>query len=148
MELKKSFLSQPENYKKKSMTKEETITFLKKHGIKPLENWKPHQPILYIFEEMIRGDDGPFKSLPAEKRPSIARIQDPVYLNFNSPEIESTTERVVYNLINAGGEVNLYAIDPITEKRILVATEKKEKVYHVTREGLYMAADELFPPSK
>ena len=139
----------PEQFEhKKSMTKQETIAFLKKHKIKNLENWKPHQSILYVFEEMLRGDDGPFKFLPAEKRPSIARIYDPIHLDFNNPEVEATTERVVYNLINTGEKVDLYAIDPVTEKPLLVLTEKKEKAYHVTKEGLYMSNDKLFPLSK
>ncbi len=133
---------------KKSMNKQETIAFLKKHGVKALENWKPHQSVLYVFEEMLRGDDGPFKFLPSEKRPSIARIYDPIHLDFNSPQVETTSERVVYNLINVGGQVDLYAVNPVTEKPLLVLTEKKEKAYHVTKEGLYMSNDELFPPSK
>ena len=50
----------------REMSEDETIVFLQEHGVKPLEDWQPHQPLLYVLEEKTRPTyEG--------KKPSIAK---------------------------------------------------------------------------
>src|SRR5580693_4363483 len=85
---------------KKSLNELETVNFLLGNGAKRLEVFQPHVPALYVFEDMIRGDDGPFRRLSADKRPSLALVHDPIELDFNSPleNDEGSTRGNVYEL--------------------------------------------------
>ncbi len=124
----------------RSMNRPETIAFLEERGVRPLEDFSPHTPLLYVHEDAYRGNDGPFKHLPRDKRPSIARIHDPVSLS--NPK--GGPERIVHDLANEGGRVEHYAIDPKTKQLTLVMTEEKTKKYQVLRRGLFEAPEELF----
>lgn len=138
-------LGQPEF--KRSLNEEETLLFLQKHNIKQLKDFKPHEPLLYVFEESVKGEGGPFTFLPPEKRPSIARLHDPLALNqFHGYYKEKG--RQMYDLQNEGGQVDLYAIRSENEPPLLVAQEFKSKLYHVFKEGLFESNDELFPLGK
>jgi hypothetical protein len=137
-----------------SMTESETIQFLEENGVQKLTNWHPGQPLLYVLEEHVKADDGPFGHLPKHARPSIARLDSPTALDFNEVSIEEN--RIVYPLLNeTGGAVTFYAIDPITKTVSFVILPKvpSESIravdtpFHVRKETLYEANDELFPPS-
>ncbi len=138
----------------KSMTEAETIAFLEENGVEPLgDDWQPGQTILYVLEEAIRGDDGPYRYLPREGRPSIARLDSPTALDFNDRR-DTGDNRVVYPLLNeTGGRVDFYAIDPETKKvRFMLIpipmVRKEDRPFHVRREALFKANDSVFPPSK
>jgi len=134
----------------RSMTEAETRAFLQERNIQPLHDWQPHQPLLYVLEERLRGDDGRFNDLPPERRPSIVRIDDPTNIRFDQP-IEDMPDRVVYGLENEGGQSDYFAIDPLTQQIVLVKTSKgrikTNRPYHVVKGGLFMPSDELFPRS-
>lgn len=137
----------------KSMSEAETLLFLKENNIEPLTNWQPGQPLLYVLEEVIRGDDGPYGYLPKEGRPSIARLDSPTSLDFDDRR-DTGDNRVVYPLLNeTGGRVDFYAIDPETKKvRFMLIPRPmargKDKPFHVRKETLFKADDVVFPPSK
>lgn len=137
------------------MNAEETVAFLREHGIQPLplDNWQPHEPLLYVIEERLRGENGPLMKNFKDKRliPSVARVDDPARLHLEKPLTdEETPDRVVYELENDGGQVDYFAIDPKTKQIINVKTSARIKnatttPYHVVKEALFMRADELFP---
>jgi hypothetical protein len=140
--------SRAEVQEKRSMTEAETIAFLQEQGVKPLENFTAHQPLLYVLEERIRKDNGPLKDLPKDKRPSVARVSDPFKIHFDNPLVdEGEPERVVYALDNPGGQVDYYAINPITKEIEIVKTtigrikDATSTPYHVRKEGLFMPDD-------
>lgn len=130
------------------MTGEETLVFLKEKGLKLVEVFVPHQPLLYVHEDMYRGDgdDAPFKLLPADKRPSIARVNDPAYLDFT--KVRTYDERSIYDLHNNGGLVEHFVIDPTTKEAVVVKTEYKSKDYQIRRERLFIADETLLPLPK
>lgn len=148
----------PNPPEKRSMNEAETLTFLHDRGVRllPAKDWRPHQPLLYVLEEKIRGETGPLKKIPRDRRPSIVRVDDPVVLNIDSPLTESTDpQRVVYELENHGGQVDYFAIDPNTKQIINVKTSARIKKwddqnpnltpYHVRLEALFETNDDLFP---
>ncbi len=137
-----------------SMSESETILFLEDRGVQKLTSWHPGQPLLYVLEEHVRRDDGPFGHLPKHARPSIARLDSPTALDFNEVSIEGN--RIVYPLLNeTGGAVTFYAIDPVTKAVTFVVLPKVpgesirtvDTPFHVRKKTLYEANDELFPPS-
>jgi hypothetical protein len=114
------------------------VNFLLGKGTKRLTTFLPNTPILYVFEDMYRGDEGPFRNFPPDKRPSLAVVHDPINLDFDSPvPDEEESGRVVYELENHGGRVDLYAINPTTHELILVGTENKTKKYHVRKDRIF-----------
>jgi hypothetical protein len=139
--------NQERRFEGQEMTESETIAFLQEHRVAPLENWVPHQPLLYVLEERTRPTyEG--------RTPSIVRLNDPIKIEFDNPlSDDDEPDRIVYALHNAGGQLDYYAINPLTKKIEQVHTtlgrdKAGAKPYHVRKEGLYVAADELFPPSK
>ncbi len=135
-----------QNPERKNMTEAETKAYLKEHGVQLLTNPQPHQPILYVFEEMTREDNGPFKFLPADKRPSICRLYDPIELDLNKTRDGGEPDRIICDLKNEGGRVDFYAINSETKKPEYISSEYKDKQYQVVRENLFEADDALFPP--
>lgn len=132
------------------MNESETVTFLEEHGVTHVdpEKWQSHQTVLYVMEEIIRHhENGPFNDLPRNKRPSIARVDDPVQIHFDKPK--GNADRTVYNLESDRGQVDYYVIDVATGKPELVRTTRSRmvnpKFYHVRKEALFNAADDLFP---
>lgn len=138
----------------KSMTEEQTHSFLKEKGIVPLHDWQPGQPLLYVLEEFTRQDDGPYEKMPVDKRPSIARLDSPTFLNLEH-EREGKDDikgRIVYPLANeAGGQIDYYAINPKTKRPEVVLTRNTVvnpgHAYNVRKENLFSAADGVFPKS-
>ena len=138
---------------KKSMTEAETMIFLNKNHMKPLSTWMPGQPLLYVLEEIIRGNDGPFAAMgiPPEARPSIARLNAPTGIDFRN-EMGDLSRRV-YPLLNEDGErIDYYALDSETGAITCMllpsfSVRGQYNPYHVRKEGLFEANDDLFPPS-
>ncbi len=138
----------------RSMTELETFSFLKEKGIRPLEGWHLGMPVLYILEEVIRGDEGPFGDIPSEFRPSIARVDSPTALDFSKPMKDDDDDRVVYPLLNeTGGQVDFYAIDHKTKEISFMLIPRLPEYsirtarspFHVRREALFHTDDSLFP---
>lgn len=132
------------------MTESETVAHLEEHGVTRVdpEKWQQHQPVLYVMEEIIRHhEDGPFTDLPRDKRPSIARVNDPIAIHFDNPRGDG--DRIVYNLESDRGQVDYYVIDAATGIAELIRTTRSRmvnpKFYHVRKEALFNAADDLFP---
>src|ERR1044071_3721735 len=63
-----------------SLTEEETLALFKSRGLEPMEEFEPSRPLLYVFEDFYRGDDGPFSKFSRDRRPSFAYIKNPVQL--------------------------------------------------------------------
>jgi len=119
-----------------SMNEAGTLNLVKKKGLQPVETFVPHQPLIYVLEEAIRGEDGPLaKDYPKEIRPSLAVINDPIHINFSLPFKDDT--RTVYDLKNEGGDVDFYAINPKTGELVFVGRENKDKIYYVRKETLF-----------
>ncbi len=150
METPKAFLSPAAEggEKSPSMTEAQTMAYLAKEGVQPLEHWKPHTSFLYVMEEATRGDDGYFKDLPLEQRPSIARLDDPTEIDFSDPR-DRGDGTVVYYVGNEGGQVDYYAINPTTNEVTRVKktnpVKNRENAYFVRKEALFATADHLFP---
>jgi hypothetical protein len=132
------------------MTESETIAFLEEHGVARVDpdKWQPHQPVLYVMEEIIRHhENGPFNDLSRDKRPSIVRVHDPLKIHFDEPRGDA--DRTIYWLESNRGQVDYYVIDAVTGKPELVQTKYSHKIapnaYHVRKEVLFNAADDLFP---
>ncbi len=142
---------QPES-PQKSMTEEETHAFLQEKDIKPLTNWKPGEPLLYVMEEVTRQTEGgPFSDLPEHARPNFAVIRNPAAITFD--RLFHFGDRAVHGLLNEfGGTVDYYTIDPETKEisfMLLPSSDPtRRKMYQVKKENLYEPNDTLFPPSK
>jgi hypothetical protein len=130
---------------KRSLNEPGTVNFLLEKGVKRLEVFKPNTPLFYVFEDKTRGDRGPFRFYPADQRPSLAVVHAPVKLDFNSPLERDEDKVVIYKLYNEGGNVDLYAIDPITHQLRLVIAENKYKAYEVRKDLLFEAQDGVVP---
>jgi len=136
------------NSERKGLTEQETINFLKSRGIEPLGEFKPGEPLLYVLEEMVRADDGPFKWLPASERPNVVRMDSPEGLNLDKPLNTEDPNRIVYVLKNKFGKADFYTINSQTGIPKFVATESKLKAYQVRKNLLYSPNDELFPKAE
>jgi hypothetical protein len=137
-----------------TMSEEETMTFLRQKGVESLdpETWQPHEAVLYVMEEIVRTHaNGPFNDLPLDKRPSIVRVDDPLAIHFDKPLGESHGSRIVYGLESDGGQADYYVIDSTTGMPELIRTTHSRmvapKYYHVRKETLFKAADDIFPRS-
>jgi hypothetical protein len=125
------------------MTEVETLAFLEQYGVMPIgDEWQPHTPVLYVLEEVVRGDAGPFKSEPLHLRPSIVRMADPATIDFDRPDVQAS--RVTYKLSNVG-RADYYVIDSTTQKPLLVRSSETAREYDVREEGLFKTMDDLFP---
>lgn len=136
--------------KYEAMNEEQTLQFLREHGVKPLTRWLPRQPLLYVLEEQTRSDEGPYGDRPKEQRPSIVRLDEPTAIHFDAPHHDvEDPGRVVYKLETDGGRIDYYAIDAKTKTPVLLwSRDTKTKNYNVRAEGLFSASDELFPKGK
>jgi len=141
------------------MSEAETIAFLRESGVAPLDiqNWKPGQPVLYVFPERFRADDAilsrrrvdqnplNLRSVPLHKRPTIARVDCPSELRRSLPSDEQVSFED-YVLVNEGGRIDYFVIDQKTKRpRIVRSTVGVDFVYDVRPKTLFAAADLLFP---
>jgi hypothetical protein len=120
-----------------SMERAQTIEYFKAHGIKPLgltsstcEEFKPSGPVLYVFQDSF--PIGIFHIPNPTRRPSIARIDNPLKLRFGG------------DLIN-DGQTDYYAIEPETKEIFLVNSGSKKEYSSVGFPYLFEACDALFP---
>ena len=137
----------------KFMREFDTLEFLERNSVEPLllkdgwkpgqpllfSNWKPGQPILFVFQDFMdtSGD------APTGPRPSIARVDSPVSMNFK----EGSESTIL--LENHGGQVDYFAIDVISERVIYVRSSASmrgiDKPYVVMLDNVFKSSDELFP---
>jgi len=138
----------PKNTKEgaRSMNIRETLELLGELRARNARTFEKGQPLLYVFEEDFRGDDGPFRHLPKKDRPSLARVSSPD--NMSSAPIEESPGKFYYQLRNEGARVDLYAIDPATRQPRIVGKENKVKTYLVLPDQLFLPIDNVFPEGK
>jgi hypothetical protein len=129
------------------------VAFLTSHGIGPLEEWRPGQPILYVVEDAFRTDSAHYGELPKRLRPSLARLDNPDSIDSSDRAVDGAgawTE--IFKIVNeTGGQVDYYAIDAATQAVTFIKSSpsKRDKDYPYVAPGtlLFRANDELFPKS-
>jgi hypothetical protein len=127
-----------------TMNEAETLEFLKKIGVEHLgKSWHFGQPVLYVLEEAIRVENGPYYKMQKDQRPTIAILYSPKDIDFKNPDKEEGRE--IYRLKN-DGLVNYYVIDKKTEKPLLVKTTPySNKDYFVRENTIFKVKDDIFP---
>ncbi len=138
----------------RSLTVEETMRLFAMVGLERMTDFKRGRPLLYVFEESYRGDDGPFAELPISRRPSFARINNPKSIGGVRPgpapipgggyDYTKLEGRVIRDLHNQGEPVELYAIDRQTGEAIIVDVERKDLEYQVVPTQLFLADEAKF----
>ncbi len=137
-----------------SLNEEETHALLAERGIQHLspDAWKPHQPLLYVLDEGVRFNvekDGK-TPIPSERIPSIALLSDPVSMK---PKLidRSDPDLDILEIVNLRGQVDFFAINPVTRVPELVGTSTPLKIgdnaFLATRKNLYVADDSMFRKS-
>jgi hypothetical protein len=135
------------------MNQADIVSFLTSHGIGPLGEWRPGEPILYVIEDPFRTDTAHYGELPKRLRPSIARLDTPNSIVSSERAVDKDglwTE--IFKIVNeTGGQVDYYAIDPDTHAVTFIKSSpsKRDKDYPYVAPGtlLFRANDELFPKS-
>jgi hypothetical protein len=135
------------------MSQADIISFLTSHGVEPLGEWRPGEPVLYVIEDPYRTDTSHYKELPKRLRPSIARIDNPDSVGSRDRAVDrhgAWTE--IFRIVNeTGGQVDYYAIDPDTHAITFVRSSSsiRDQSYPYVAAGtlLFRAKDELFPKS-
>ena len=135
------------------MSQADIISFLTSHGVDPLEEWRPGQPLLCVIEDPFRTETSHYQDLPERLRPSIARLDNPDSVEASERSVDRHgvwTE--IFRIVNdTGGQVDYYAIDPDTHAITLVksGSTKRDETYPYVAPGnlLFRARDELFPKS-
>lgn len=137
-----------------SLTGEETAALFVERGLSPMKNFVAGEPLLYVFEDFYRNEDGPFAAFPPHRRPSFAYVANPAQLGRERPspfvgtgsvEGQRFDGRVIRDLLNHRDPVYLYAIDRSTGDIVLVATEKKDKEYQVVPSNLFVPDEHKLP---
>jgi hypothetical protein len=129
------------------------ISFLASHGVEPLGEWHPREPILYVVEDAYRTDTAHYGELPEQLRPSIARLDNPDSVDPGERAVDKDgiwTE--MFRIVNeTGGQVDYYVIDPDTHAVTFVksSSSKRDEGYPYVAPGtlLFRAKDALFPKS-
>ncbi len=122
----------------RAITEMEIIAFMQKHKIKPLvdiNTISPDLSILAVLPNQVRHDNGPYQTMDAADRPSIARIYKPTHLGND----------ITGDFIAHEGKVDYYKINRKGEQEYLF-TGGKQASYPIPREFLYEKDDILFPP--
>lgn len=129
------------------MTQQEVQEFLREQNVKPLviETWNPGTTILYVIEDMLKKDPGPFSSLSDNKVPLVARVDKPATISYDGVD---AYDKPTYKIFNPGNRVDYFTIDPKTKKPVWVDSSNKNKDYYAREGTLFEAADQLFPRSK
>lgn len=134
------------------MNEIETLQFLDVVGVKQLSvgAWQPHQPVLYVLDEetrLPRGDKG--KLVTPDKVASIARIDDPIAIEWYEASSINPT-RTQGALRSDRGQIDYYAINPVTRTPVLVGTSTPVRTnapFLVEKSKLFEATDLIFPKS-
>lgn len=125
---------------KRGMNEVETIAFLEKHGIRKipaekLAGWRG--PLLWVVEERVRRTT--FGSYKPENIPSIVRIDNPSRITRFSSSLS--------DIHNAGGQVDYYYIDSMTQQLKFLRKSQSGVTYVVKNEALFYADDTVVPKS-
>jgi hypothetical protein len=135
------------------MNQADIISFLTSHGVEPLGEWRPGEPLLYVIEDPYRTDTAHYKELPEQLRPSIARLDNPDSVDSSDRAVDKHGAWTrIFRIVNeTGGQVDYYAIDPDTHAVTLIKSSStiRDKGYPYVAPGtlLFRAKDELFPKS-
>lgn len=140
------------NQENRSMGEQETLGFIKKLGLKPLEAqaWEKGQMILYVLTEEARGQHA-FKN--KGEMPSFAVLYGIEKITYQ-PRAKKDLAIPFYNLDNPqGGVVRFFAIDAETKETRYLSTrvdEKKGWNAYQAREDTIFQIDKSFrlPESK
>jgi len=133
------------------MNQAEIIAFLARRGIEPLGEWRPGEAILYVVEDGYRTDTAHYGDLPGRLRPSVARLDNPdsVVAGERAVDRDGTWTTMVRIVNESGGQVDYYAIDPMTHEVAFVRSSAsiRDKDYPYVAPGrlLFRADDGLFP---
>jgi hypothetical protein len=135
------------------MNQADIVSFLTSHGIGPLGEWRPGEPVLYVIEDPFRTDTAHYGELPKRLRPSVARLDNPDSIDSGDRAVDKDgvwTE--IFKIVNeSGGQVDYYAIDPDTHAVTFIksSSSKRDKGYPYVAPGslLFRANDGLFPKS-
>jgi hypothetical protein len=136
------------------MNEEETRAFLREMGVPQfdMETWRTGDPVLYVVEERLRDEDGPFKHLPETDRPTIGRLDAPTGIvkvaDIMTPNKQRWT--VQYGIANEeGGRVDFYVLNNEGTARHVYTSVNPARYpddpYYAARENLFVADDQLFP---
>jgi hypothetical protein len=135
------------------MSQADIISFLKSHGVEPLGEWRPGEPLLCVIEDPFRTDTAHYKELPHQLRPSIARLDNPDSVDSSDRAVDKDGAWTqIFRIINeTGGQVDYYAIDLDTHAVTFVksSSSKRDESYPYVAPGtlLFRAKDALFPKS-
>jgi hypothetical protein len=133
------------------MNQADIISFLTAHGVEPLGEWSPGEPLLYVVEDGYRTDTAHYRDLPNALRPSIARLDNPDSVEAGERAIgrDGVWTRLFRIVNESGGQVDYYAIDPDTHAITFVRSSSSIRdgtnPYVATGIFLFRAKDELFP---
>lgn len=133
------------------MGQADIVAFLAAHGVEPLGEWRPGEPLLYVIEDAYRTDTHVYRDLPRPLRPSVARLDHPDSVRSGDRSVDRHgvwTE--LFKIVNGtGGQVDYYAIDPDTHGVTFIRSSpsKRDKDYPYVAPGnlLFRAHDGLFP---
>src|SRR4051794_17997259 len=67
----------PADEVREMMGEADIVAFLAAHGVEPLGQWRPGEPLLYVIEDAYRTDTHVYRDLPRPLRPSVARLDSP-----------------------------------------------------------------------
>ena len=135
------------------MSQADIVSFLASHGVEPLGEWHPGEPLLYVVEDPYRTDTSHYGELPTRLRPSVARIDNPDSVEAGERAVgkDGAWFQMVRIVNESGGQVDYYAIDPDTHAVTFVKSSPsiRDKAYPYVAPGnlLFRASDALFPKS-
>jgi hypothetical protein len=137
------------------MNEQETLAFLIRNRAQQVSpaNWQKGNALLCVMEDFFRGDVGPYKDLPKNKRPSIARLDQVDFIDFDHPKKDpATPNRLIYQ-IKSIGRVDYYVIDKNTGKPERIDRPDRiniglPKLYFSNKTNIFLPKDDLFPRSK
>lgn len=135
------------------MSQADIVSFLASHGVEPLGEWRPGEPLLCVIEDGFRTDTSHYQDLARHLRPSIARLDNPDSVRSSDRAVDRHgvwTE--IFKIVNeTGGQVDYYAIDPDTHAITFVKSSSsiRDQNYPYVAPGtlLFRARDDLFPRS-
>jgi hypothetical protein len=133
------------------LSQADIVAYLTAHGVEPLREWRPGEPILYVIDDPFRTETSHYGALPERLRPSVARLDNPDSVDLSARAVDRHGRwSDVFKIVNgSGGQVDYYAIDPATHAVVLVKSSRTErgKTYPYVAQGpsLFRTNDELFP---
>jgi len=135
------------------MGQADIVSFLAAHGVEPLGEWRPGEPLLYVIEDGYRTDTHHYGDMPRRLRPSVARLDNPDSVLSRDRAVDRHGVWTdIFKIVNeTGGQVDYYAIDPDSQAVTFIRSSaaKRHKSYPYVAPGnlLFCAKDDLFPKS-